>query len=431
MEAEVILFVTAMAVVGAAVGTFSGIVPGIHVNTLATLMLTFYPSIETAISPFVPDGLVPVCVASCIMSAAVVHSFVDYVPSVFIGAPDPDDVVSMLPGHRLLNEGRGMAAIRSAAIGSAVGACVSVAIAIPLQYVLASGLGDYLDSVTAIVLILAMVIMVLQERSVGACIWSIAILAVSGLLGLACMDLDIPSEGLFGEGTMLFPMLTGLFGIPAMLQSIGQTKIVKQRDDEIYPVGPMPGLKGIATGCLTGWFPGITATTGAVISGFFTPEKKAEGFISMVASIGTASSALMLVTMSVSGSGRSGTMLVIGEILGDDIVGTVTPSFLALLLSTSVAAFLGYHITISCGKAASSIISKINISMLNRMCLVLVVALVLIFTGPMGLAVLAASAVIGFMPIYAETSRVSLTGCLIIPTLLTHLGIRAAMLALL
>ncbi len=61
-------------------------------------------------------------VACCIFAASTVHSFVDFVPSVFIGAPDPDEALSVLPGHRLLMEGRGMAAVRAAAVGSAVGA---------------------------------------------------------------------------------------------------------------------------------------------------------------------------------------------------------------------------------------------------------------------------------------------------------------------
>ena len=108
-----------MALLGCAIGTFSGMVPGIHVNTLAALLLASYPAIEAMI-PLEPSDSA-VAVACCVMSASVVHSYVDFVPSVFIGAPDSEDAVSVLPGHRLLLQGRGMEAVRSAAIGSLVG----------------------------------------------------------------------------------------------------------------------------------------------------------------------------------------------------------------------------------------------------------------------------------------------------------------------
>ncbi|MBR2255479.1 MAG: tripartite tricarboxylate transporter permease, partial [Candidatus Methanomethylophilaceae archaeon] len=95
-----------MALLGAAMGTFSGLVPGIHVNTLASVMLAVYPSLASAMA-FLGDDGSRIAVSCCIMSASVVHSFVDFVPSVFIGAPDAEDAVSVLPAHRLLHQGEG------------------------------------------------------------------------------------------------------------------------------------------------------------------------------------------------------------------------------------------------------------------------------------------------------------------------------------
>ena len=280
MGLDVVLFILYMSLLGAAIGTFTGLVPGIHVNTLAAMMLAGYPFLSDLLSPFIPSELMPVCISSCIMSASIVHSFVDYVPSVFIGAPDPDDVISTLPGHRLLLEGRGMAAVRSAAIGSCVGACASIILAIPLQLILMSGVSDYLDSITAIVLIAVIATMIMHEKERKNTLWCFLIILISGLLGLICMDLEIPCEGAIVGSTMLFPMLTGLFGMPTMLQALRNPVIEEQTDDCEYPVGPVPGIKGVITGVLTGWFPGITSTTGAILSDSITPERKPEGFMS-------------------------------------------------------------------------------------------------------------------------------------------------------
>ena len=420
-----------MAIIGAAIGTFSGLVPGIHVNTLAAMMLAGYPLLGELFSPFIPSDLLPLCVASCIMSASIVHSFVDYVPSVFIGAPDPDDIMSALPGHRLLLEGRGMAAVRSAAIGSCVGSCVSIAIAIPLQLILTSGLSDYLDGITAVVLIAVILLMIFHENGPIRMVWCAVIMFLSGLLGLACMDLDIPSGGLLSEGTLLFPMLTGLFGMPALLESLRNPRIEEQKDDEIYPVGPVPGIKGVLTGVLTGWFPGITSTTGAILSDSVTPERTPEGFIAMTASIGTSASIIMLVTMSITGHGRSGTMIIIGDILGDSIIGPMNGFFITLLLTAAIAAFLGYHSTIICGKIMSKIINNIDTLILNKLCILLILALVILMTGPYGLVILAISTLMGFMPVRLGISRVYLTGCLLVPALLSSLLIRDAFLSFL
>ena len=429
MGIDIVLFVLYMSLLGAAIGTFSGMIPGIHVNTLAAMMLAGYPFLSDILSDFIPLELLPVCVASCIMATSIVHSFVDYVPSVFIGAPDPDDIISALPGHRLLLEGRAMTAIRSAAIGSCVGACASIIIAIPLQLALISGLSDYLDSMTSIVLIAVITIMILHEKEPKNMLWCSALILISGLLGLACMDLDIPGNGLLIGGTLLFPMLTGLFGMPAMLESLRNPFICEQTDDEIYPVGPIPGLKGVLTGILTGWFPGITSTTGAILSDSVTPERTPEGFISMIASIGTAASIVMLVTMSITGKGRSGTMIIIADILGDSVIGPLNECFMILLLTAAFAAFLGYVLTIMCGRFMSKMINRIDTIILNRSCLILIVVLVFLMTGPYGLVILVISAMMGFLPVRLGISRVYLTGCLLIPALLSSLYLRDAFLS--
>ena len=281
------------------------------------------------------------------------------------------------------------------------------------------------------VLIAVILIMLLHERDPVNMIWCALTILVSGLLGLICMDLDIPCNGIIVGGTLIFPMLTGLFGMPALLQSLSNPVIQEQTDDEEYPVGPIPGIKGVLTGLLTGWFPGITSTTGAILSDTVTPERSPEGFISMIASIGTSASIIMLVTMSLTGKGRSGTMIIIGDILGDSVIGALNECFLLLLLTAAFAAFLGYHSTILCGRIMSRIINRVDTLLLNRICIILVISLVLLMTGPYGLLVLAIATLMGFLPVRIGISRVYLTGCLLIPALLSSLFLRDALLSFL
>lgn len=124
-------------------------------------------------------------------------------------------------------------------------------------------------------------------------------------------------------------------------------------------------------------------------------------------------------------------MIIIGDILGDSIIGTLNTCFLLLLLTAAIAAFLGYHSTILCGKMMSRIINHIDTLILNRICIVLVTSLVLLMTGPFGLLILAVSTALGFLPVRLGISRVYLTGCLLIPAFLSSLMLRADFLSLL
>jgi putative membrane protein len=429
MDPGIILLIVFMSVLGSLAGTFTGLVPGIHVNTLASIMLITYPSISTIISDFADPSWVPVLVSAFIMSASVVHSFVDFVPSIFTGVPDPDEALSILPGHRLLMTGQGMAAVRSAAIGSAIGAGFALILSIPIQYLMLNGLADDLDTITFSVLMLALAVMIINEKEHK--LWAIILIIISGCLGFQCMYGNFPCSGILGEGTLLFPLLSGLFGMPALLISTKTAKMPIQKDTLADPVGPIPGIKGVLMGCVAGWYPGITSTAGASLASTVTPENDPAKFISMVASIGTVTAIFSIVTLSVSGSGRSGTVLVIKEIIGDSIFGFCSEAFLLLLLSVAVATVIGYWITIESGKIMSRIANRFDLLVLNKFIIIFMIALVFLLTGPFGLAFLFIATIVGFIPIITGTGRVPLTGCLILPILMSETGAADALLSLL
>jgi len=422
VELEIIMLVICMSAAGASVGMFSGLVPGIHVNTLASLMLISYPLLYPVLSVFADPSYVPVLLASCVVSAAVVHSFVSYVPSVFTGVPDQDNVLSVLPGHRLLFEGRGMAAVRASAAGSLIGGMSAAAAAVPLQFLMMNGLDPYLRSVTSVVLMIAVAALIISEdiRKWG---WAIGLMALSGIMGCICMFMPVPFVGLVPGGDLLLPLLTGLFGVPILISASADTKMPEQTDDGECPVSPRSGLKGVLTGSIVGWFPGITATAGAAFTRIFVKEDKPEGFIALVSSIGTASAVFALITLSVNGKGRSGTMLVVRDILGDSLNGIGNGVFLLMLLSVAVACTVGYMAVIRSGKTISSLIEKVNVRKMNMTILAAIVILVLLLTGLWGLAVLAVSTAVGLIPLNAGIGRVHLTGCLLIPVVLMQFGL--------
>jgi len=422
VDPDIIMLVVCMSAAGASVGMFSGLVPGIHVNTLASVMLVMYPSIASFISLFAPSEDVPVLLSACIVSASVVHSFVNYVPGVFTGVPDQDTAMSVLPGHRLLLDGKGMVAVRSSAIGSLVGAMAAVIAAVPLQYLMINGLGEIFQSVTVVMLAVAAVALVLTERTLKERCFAAVLIAMSGLMGCVCMFMPVPFSGPVFGGDLLFPLLTGLFGIPTLISSARNVDIPEQTDDERYPVTPASGLKGVLTGSIVGWFPGITATAGAAFTRLFVKEDRPERFIALVSSIGTASVIFALITLSVNGKGRSGTMLAVKDILGDSVMGTGNGIFMLMLLSVAVASVIGYWASIRSGKMMAKYIPKMNIKRMNTAIVALIAVLTVLMTGAWGMAVLLISSLIGLIPLSAGTGRVHLSGCLLVPVILMRFG---------
>jgi putative membrane protein len=70
------------------------------------------------------------------------------------------------------------------------------------------------------------------------------------------------------------------------------------------------------------------------------------------------------------------------------------------------------------GKMLSRMTNKIDSVFLSKAVLCLIVVLVLLLTGPLGLLILAASAIVGMIPLEIDMGRIPLTGCLILPVII-------------
>lgn len=439
MDIAPLLLVIYSTVIGSLMGSLSGLVPGIHVNTLALMLLSLEPYLRSIIGGFVVDlGLgvetVPLMVSSMIVSAAVVHSFLDFIPSIFLGAPDASDALSVLPGHRMLMSGNGLMAVRCSAKGSLVGALMAIIMATPLQMVMGPPVDLYHQLIPFIPLILLAVLFILliSERGGGpkAVGWALALVAASGLLGHIVLNAALPLQGLNGLGqSLLFPLLTGLFGVPTLLTSLSNSKIPEQVDQGEVRVPLLPSIKGVLAGGLVGWFPGITSTSGAVIGSSLSRKGSsgdhASDFITTVSAVGSSAAVFSLVALSAMGKGRTGAMLAMAEIMGDDLPmlqQMPSMSFALLLLSVLLSAAIGYQLTMVSGKAFARMIARHDMARVGKAIILLVMILVLIFNGIQGLLVLAVSTLLGLVPLRVGVGRVHLTGCLLVPIMLFFIG---------
>ena len=110
---------------------------------------------------FGPDGL-----AAAIVATMVTHTFLDAVPSTFLGVPDPDTVLSVLPAHRLCLAGHGEEAVRVSALGSVAGFVLCLPLFVMFMYLLPP-LQGYIDWGIGLVILLAAGLLIVFSRSPG------------------------------------------------------------------------------------------------------------------------------------------------------------------------------------------------------------------------------------------------------------------------
>ena len=116
---------------GVGMGSLTGLIPGFHVNNVALILL--------ALSPVMLGWGIPLsAVAAIIVSTGTVHTFLNYIPSALLGAPDADQALSLLPGHRMLLSGNAARGVAWSARGSQLGLFLSL----PLIIVARIAFGD-------------------------------------------------------------------------------------------------------------------------------------------------------------------------------------------------------------------------------------------------------------------------------------------------
>ncbi|MGD1061087.1 MAG: tripartite tricarboxylate transporter permease [Methanomassiliicoccales archaeon] len=521
MDVHVIVCALLFSVAGSALGICSGVVPGLHVNTLSLILVSAFPLLEPSVaglcgSFLIDPSLAPLFLCCTIVSAAVTHSFLDFLPSLFLGVPEEGTVVSVLPGHRLLLDGRAMDAVKCAALGSLVGALFGVFLVMPLQVLMAPPFSAdaMIARVVPYVLVAVSVALVLSElrkapaiavldcregeiepspRTVSivvarpmdkqeseligtVCrsrrprrlavqtprgrlevkakgrlegrvrmrgIWRIrrryflvlaqsaSLFLLSGALGLVCMDARPPGSAIFaGFGqSMLFPLLTGLFGFPSLILSVRSGPIPSQVEESEELPPARAGILGAFAGFVAGWLPGITSTAATVITSPLanrTEERGADGarrFLVSVSAVGTSATVFSILAFVILGKVRSGSMAAVGQLLGGDS-STFGGGMLALfLLSVLVGSAVGYLAMLWISQRIVRRLGGLRLGGLNRVLLVVLSFMVLAFTGIPGVLLLAAATLVGLIPPRIGIGRVQLTGCLLLPITIALLGL--------
>ena len=335
--------------IGVLLGTLSGIIPGVHSNTLAGVLLSLQVAFLSFFSPLV--------LAGAMFAALITHTFVDSIPSTFLGIPDADTSLAVLPAHVLCLEGNGEEAVRIAALGSACAMVIAVPLSI-LCFFLLPALQPYFDWWIGILLISTMGYMIVTSECPG---WALALFGVSGILGIFALRYAFLSwHTLAGSSAILMPLLTGLFGISVLLTASQGTmpeqhfRGIRMEDRNIMKYSVVGTFAGVAVG----WLPGLsTASANSVLASLIGYEKNRRTYILATSAANTSNAFIGLAALFALSRMRNGVMVALSEL--------PLPTMSELTIIGVLAACAAYGITVGLSRSASRF-NGIDGKLLNR-----------------------------------------------------------------
>jgi len=210
MLLEILIFLF----LGILAGTFTGLFPGIHINLVGVALVSLSASLFAFINP--------VFLAVFIIAMAITHTFLDFIPSVFLGCPNIDTSLSVLPGHEMLKDGKGCEAVALTAYGGLMAVFMIFLVSavaffgmkpvyeiLKTPYIMASILG-----------LISLALIFSDKKKIRSAV----VFFVAGTLGLVILNLKTLNQP-------LLPLLSGLFGSSSLILSIKNNVSIPQQEN--------------------------------------------------------------------------------------------------------------------------------------------------------------------------------------------------------
>ncbi len=372
---------------GLLAGTITGVTPAFHVNTLASLLNALNNK---------PNGLGFVIL---IYTMGLTHTFLDSIPSTFLGVPDEDTVLNILPAHKLVLEGRALEVINISLKAS----LLAVIFAFPLLPIYLSLAPNYTPGFGRVFVFFLACFLILIEKGIKK-IFALLVFLISGILGILIDYLPLREP--------YFHIFVGLFGVPTIFYSLrsGITNIeagdyeIKMSHKSLFGFS----LLGTALGMLASLLPAFTSSQAALIGSFFSRDERS--FLTVAFSVNTSNFFFSLFNFYLTGRTRNGIMVLIKEkcyLLSSHEISILTLLTIAAALIISL-----YGLKIA--KIISSILFKVNYKLLNFLVLSFIVVLSFYFDGILGILVSATASLIGSLPLILNIKRTNCMGVLMV-----------------
>jgi len=391
------------AILGILSGIFTGLIPGIHINLISVLIVTLSGSLMA--SSF---EIQPICFGVFIIAMAVTHTFLDSIPGIYLGAPDESHILTALPGHRMLLQGKGHEAVMLTVIGS-LGCALVGLIFFPLTLRLVEKVYPLIKNYIGYMLIIVITYMILKENKVKK-LKAFTLFVMSGLLGLTVFRIHTLNQP-------LFPLLSGLFGLSILLLSLLDNSTIPKQTNSILNIDistlAKSTLVGVFVASLAGFFPGFGSSQAAIIGKEIAGKIKEYGFLIMVGGINTVNMLTSIATVYVIDKARNGAIVAINKIIGEINLNTMLIFLIITLISAAIATILAMKIS----RLFSRLIAKINYRLVVSIVIFTIICITIYFDKAIGLLILITSTGVGVTATKLGIAKHHLMGCLILPVI--------------
>jgi putative membrane protein len=405
---------------GALAGLASGLVPGLHVNTVCVVAIAFLPGLGPAAA-----------VGLAAMAAA--HACSSLLPSTFLGAPGEETLLSALPAHRMLLDGKGPDAVQAGLHGGLLGLAAAVLLALPYKWLLGEpgrGLVWVEESMVAVLAGILLLLVARESRRGAAPVaWAVVVLALSATLGL--LGARVAVEAWVGvPATPLLPMLSGLFGAPALLETMrARPDVPPQMPASRAParlrrMARWGALSGVAAAAATAVLPGLTSSVAAAAASAGRRDDDARPMLATLSALAMAHLVLTFVVLWLSLRARTGLAVAVQQTWSVAAWSDGAPplALRMVLLACVAGALLGTLGTAALARPAAIWLPRLPQHLVAAAALAILVGLVALFSGWSGLGLFAVACCVGLVPLSVGLGRVHLTGCLLVPVLLHRAG---------
>lgn len=404
--------------IGISIGTMTGMIPGIHVNTAGAILFASSTFLLTFISPEF------LCVVMVAMSIA--HALIEFVPSMLLGVPQEGTATSILPGHRMVLQGRSKEVIRIVSVGG-FGAIIVTIIMLPVFAVALPILHDISKPFTWMILLVASIYLTYRlTRTTRDFLWSLLLFVLSGILGWIIFQTPIPS------GVSLMCTFSGLFGISTILFSLNDSSTIPHQNP-FYELdldwGKFKSIfAGGITGAILGFLPGFGPAQGTVIAQAASgtndnDDDDTVNFLLATSGLNVSDCLFSLIAIYIIGNPRSGIAVYMSYLISEMSLNHLAIFIFASLIAVSVSLVLSLKLGDSFSRLMSGVdYKKLSIGVILLQILILYV-FIFYYRAPLGYMTLAliTSTAMGMLPHYIGVGKSHLMGVLIIPAIVIYI----------
>jgi len=369
--------------IGFAIGFFGGLMPGLHSNTIISVLATL--------------GIDERALAVMIISLYPAHMIASFVPSIFFGIPESSTVVAVLPGQRMVLRGEGLAALKTVLLSCIIAALVSSALFSVSLDIFPLVFGAIREQMRYVLLFFSLILLG-RSRDFFR---SLLIFSASGLLGYFALNCGLSDPFL--------PLFSGMFAMAAMV-NYQKSEVPPQEESRIGLGFVKFVFVGVLLGMLADLIPGVGSPSQVATFATLFFSLDTLGYLAVISSISVSQSIFSLSTSAAIDKSRVGaTAWLSGFIdIGQNLV-LLVPLF---IISMALSALLIYSIRKYAAKIASLDFSKANVVLALYL-----VSITFLIDGFFGLVVLAVSSALGLLTLKLGVERTNLMGAIIVPTL--------------